>query len=92
MATDNRPLSPHLQIYKPQLTSVLSILHRLTGVVDPRLGDLPLVREPAPSLGRSCAFRFGSLQVVVELLEIDQLLQAIEQGRLRRSAILDHME
>lgn len=27
-----RPLSPHLQIYKPQWTSVLSILHRLTGV------------------------------------------------------------
>jgi succinate dehydrogenase / fumarate reductase cytochrome b subunit len=27
-----RPLSPHLQIYRPQLTSVLSILHRLTGV------------------------------------------------------------
>jgi len=26
------PLSPHLQIYKPQLTSVMSILHRLTGV------------------------------------------------------------
>jgi succinate dehydrogenase / fumarate reductase cytochrome b subunit len=32
MATDNRPLSPHLQVYKPQLTSVLSILHRITGV------------------------------------------------------------
>ena len=32
MATDNRPLSPHLQVYKPQLTSVLSILHRLTGI------------------------------------------------------------
>jgi len=32
MAADNRPLSPHLQIYRPQLTSVLSILHRLTGV------------------------------------------------------------
>ena len=28
-----RPLSPHLQIYKPQLTSVLSITHRLTGIV-----------------------------------------------------------
>lgn len=28
-----RPLSPHLQIYKPQLTSVLSILHRITGAV-----------------------------------------------------------
>lgn len=32
MATVNRPLSPHLQIYKPQLTSVLSITHRGTGV------------------------------------------------------------
>jgi len=28
----NRPLSPHLQIYRPQLTSVLSIVHRMTGV------------------------------------------------------------
>ena len=27
-----RPLSPHLQIYKPQLTSVLSILHRMSGI------------------------------------------------------------
>lgn len=27
-----RPLSPHLQVYKPQLTSVMSILHRATGV------------------------------------------------------------
>lgn len=27
-----RPLSPHLQIYRPQLTSMLSILHRGTGV------------------------------------------------------------
>ncbi|CAM9954204.1 unnamed protein product, partial [Chrysoparadoxa australica] len=27
-----RPLSPHLQIYRPQLTSILSISHRLTGV------------------------------------------------------------
>jgi succinate dehydrogenase / fumarate reductase cytochrome b subunit len=32
MSTINRPLSPHLQIYKPQLTSILSILHRITGV------------------------------------------------------------
>jgi len=28
----NRPISPHLQVYRPQLTSVLSILHRITGV------------------------------------------------------------
>jgi len=27
-----RPLSPHLQIYRPQLTSVLSITHRATGI------------------------------------------------------------
>ena len=28
-----RPLSPHLQVYRPQMTSVMSILHRATGVV-----------------------------------------------------------
>ena len=28
----NRPLSPHLQVYQPQLTAVLSITHRATGV------------------------------------------------------------
>jgi succinate dehydrogenase / fumarate reductase, cytochrome b subunit len=28
-----RPLSPNIQIYRPQLTSVLSIAHRITGVV-----------------------------------------------------------
>lgn len=33
MNTGNRPLSPHLQVYKPQLTSVLSITHRATGIV-----------------------------------------------------------
>lgn len=27
-----RPLSPHLSVYKPQLTSTLSIFHRITGV------------------------------------------------------------
>jgi succinate dehydrogenase / fumarate reductase cytochrome b subunit len=32
MSTKERPLSPHLQVYRPQLTSVLSILHRATGV------------------------------------------------------------
>ncbi|MEM0987943.1 MAG: succinate dehydrogenase, cytochrome b556 subunit [Pseudomonadota bacterium] len=28
----NRPLSPHLTIYRPQITSGLSIFHRVTGV------------------------------------------------------------
>jgi succinate dehydrogenase / fumarate reductase, cytochrome b subunit len=32
MRTTDRPLSPHLQIYRWQLTSVLSILHRATGL------------------------------------------------------------
>lgn len=32
MMHDNRPLTPALQIYRPQLTSVLSFTHRLTGI------------------------------------------------------------
>lgn len=32
MSSGNRPLSPHLQVYRPQLTSVLSIMHRATGI------------------------------------------------------------
>ena len=27
-----RPLSPHLQIYRPMLTMMMSIIHRLTGI------------------------------------------------------------
>ena len=33
MKKNNRPISPHLQIYRPQLTSILSISHRFTGVI-----------------------------------------------------------
>lgn len=32
MDSAKRPVSPHIQIYRPQLTSVLSIMHRITGV------------------------------------------------------------
>jgi succinate dehydrogenase / fumarate reductase cytochrome b subunit len=32
MEPSQRPLSPHLQIYRPQLTSILSISHRLAGI------------------------------------------------------------
>ena len=28
---NNRPLSPHLQIYKPIFTMMMSIVHRITG-------------------------------------------------------------
>jgi succinate dehydrogenase / fumarate reductase cytochrome b subunit len=33
MAVSKRPLSPHLQVYRLQLTSVLSISHRATGIL-----------------------------------------------------------
>jgi succinate dehydrogenase cytochrome b subunit len=33
MRSADRPVSPHLQIYRWQLTSVLSILHRAAGVL-----------------------------------------------------------
>ena len=33
MASAERPLSPHLQVYRPQWTSVLSISHRATGIL-----------------------------------------------------------
>jgi len=29
-----KPLSPHITIYKPQISSVLSITHRITGVIN----------------------------------------------------------
>jgi succinate dehydrogenase / fumarate reductase cytochrome b subunit len=32
MPKGKRPLSPHLQVYRPQLTSIVSIFHRITGV------------------------------------------------------------
>jgi len=32
MSPAGRPLSPHLQVYRWQLTSVMSILHRVSGV------------------------------------------------------------
>jgi len=32
MSSVKRPLSPHLGIYRPQISSVMSILHRITGV------------------------------------------------------------
>jgi len=33
MSPVSRPLSPHLQVYRWQVSNTLSILHRLTGVV-----------------------------------------------------------
>ena len=33
MATRERPLSPHLQVYRWQITMTMSILHRVSGVI-----------------------------------------------------------
>lgn len=33
MGKHSRPLSPNIQIYRPQLTSVLSIVNRITGII-----------------------------------------------------------
>ena len=32
MTTRNRPLSPHIQVYKMPFTAILSITHRITGI------------------------------------------------------------
>jgi len=42
MASTNRPLSPHLQVYRLPLTGIISITHRATGVFL-TLGTLLLV-------------------------------------------------
>src|SRR3978361_2181698 len=34
MHNSPRPLSPHITIYKPQISSMLSIAHRITGVAN----------------------------------------------------------
>jgi succinate dehydrogenase / fumarate reductase cytochrome b subunit len=33
MAKNNRPVSPHLQVYRLPLTGIISITHRMTGVL-----------------------------------------------------------
>lgn len=55
MATQERPLSPHLQVYKPQITSVMSILHRATGVVL-AFGSLVLAAWLVAAAGSAQAF------------------------------------
>jgi succinate dehydrogenase / fumarate reductase cytochrome b subunit len=42
LSSQDRPLSPHLQVYRPQLTSAMSIFHRITGVAN-AVGTLVLV-------------------------------------------------
>jgi succinate dehydrogenase / fumarate reductase cytochrome b subunit len=56
-----RPLSPHLQIYRRQITTVLSIMHRITGMLL-CLGALLLVAWIATTAAgpdwHACFFQF----------------------------------
>ncbi len=61
MTSDPRPLSPHLQVYRWQLTSVLSILHRFAGLALAvgailRVGWLVAAAEGPESYARVQAF------------------------------------
>lgn len=62
MTTGNRPLSPHLQVYKPQITSVLSITHRATGIAL-AAGTLLLVYWLAAAASGAAAY--ASAQAVI---------------------------
>ncbi len=66
-----RPVSPHLQIYKPQLTSILSIIHRMTGVIA-FLGSL-FVMLWLVSLAWDASL-YGFLQRVVVSLPVQIML------------------
>ena len=61
MSEAQRPLSPHLQVYRPQLTSVLSILHRATGVAL-SVGDIALVAWLAAASAGPVAY--GQAQIL----------------------------
>ena len=50
-----RPLSPHLQVYRPQITSVLSIMNRISGVAT-SVGTLLMVWWLVASAGSPKGF------------------------------------
>jgi succinate dehydrogenase / fumarate reductase cytochrome b subunit len=52
-----RPLSPHLEIYKPEITMVMSILHRVTGAAL-YLGTLLLAVWLLAAAGSEAAFNW----------------------------------
>ena len=76
---DNRPLSPHLTVYKAQITSVLSIFHRITGVA--LFGYLllhiistalilagPEIYEGAEAIYKNFYFRLGEVGLMAAVL------------------------
>ena len=53
-----RPLSPNIQIYRPQLTSVLSVVNRITGVFLSACAVVLVVWLIAAASGREAYSRF----------------------------------
>ena len=53
--TVRRPLSPHLQVYRPQITSVLSIMNRISGCAT-AVGSLLMVWFLVSSAGSAKSF------------------------------------
>ena len=53
MQNKNNPLSPHLQIYKWQISSLLSITHRIVGVINILAYTLICIRVLSLLLGES---------------------------------------
>jgi succinate dehydrogenase (ubiquinone) cytochrome b560 subunit len=70
----NRPVAPHLLIYRPQITSVLSVLQRLTGLgLSAAFSLSPIIYLSATHLGLgldlsadAIAASFGSLPWIVK--------------------------
>ncbi len=72
MSTDNRPLSPHLQVYRLPFTALTSISHRISGVLL-AAGALALVywvvaAASGPAQYASAAALLGSWPVQILLL------------------------
>lgn len=53
-----RPLSPNIQVYRPQLTSVLSIANRITGVALSACAVVLVIWLVAAARGPDAYFRF----------------------------------
>ncbi|EDN06896.1 predicted protein [Histoplasma mississippiense (nom. inval.)] len=69
----NRPVSPHISIYQPQITSVLSLLHRNTGLLSGPFYLFFAAYAASPWLGwhidsTSMAASFGTLPVAAKVL------------------------
>jgi succinate dehydrogenase / fumarate reductase cytochrome b subunit len=63
MQNNNTPLSPHLQIYKWQISSLLSIVHRIVGVVNIIAITLICFWAISLLLGESC---YGLLAIILK--------------------------